>query len=105
MKLLGARLNNSGDLPKSHGRFTNSIVKNSSKCGRSAKRRVTRRRQPGSPLNRHEKQPKMHVSATVEAVRATADILSANLEQMKYLEEMRRVSHEMKDLIKKPASN
>src|SRR5579863_6271706 len=62
MKLLEARLNNSGDLPKSHARFTNSIVKHSSKCGRSVKRRVTRRRQPGSPLNRHEKQPKRHVT-------------------------------------------
>ncbi len=47
----------------------------------------------------------MHVEPTVEAVRATADILSANLEQMKYLEEMRRVSHEMKDLLKKLRSN
>ena len=105
MKLLGARLNNSGDSPKSHERFTNGIVKHSSKCGRSAKRRVTRRRQPGSPLKQARKAAEDARHATIAAVRATADILSANLEQMKYLEEMRRVFHEMKNLIKKPPSN
>jgi hypothetical protein len=38
-------------------------------------------------------------------VRATADTLSATLEQMKFLEEMRRTYHDVKGIASEPDSN
>jgi len=42
--------------------------------------------------------------ATIDAVRVTAEALSANLEQMKFVEQMRRIYRDLKDL-KDPDSN